>query len=361
MEQTQAEVGSHIGLLQRCRRPRVDRQAHRVVPLGRRQRRLGERVDHVADRRDIGVDPAGRVTRSSHVPGVDLNELEPGGRRLVVECVAQLRVVGHRLGRLELGWQQGEVLEGRGRSGGILVGGGSSDRAERTGGPRQADTEQIEPGALYGELADRRLDRGDRRWSSVEALGACTPVDADDPIDGGVSGRSLEVPRRVDGGLGATQRVPTERDGPLAPLSCLHDDGVEVVHGHRHPPVGDEPVVRWLERLVVVRDLRVRDPAQVVVEHLLGRRLASEGRLDDRLVLHHAFPAHLRPHLQVGDVGGEVRGHQVEVARTPVRPRHQNQDMRGRRVAEGAHLDLVVGGGRARDVRSGNGEDGLGH
>ena len=153
-------------------------------------------------------------------------------------------------------------------------------------------------------------------------------------------------------------------------LAGLCDDGVEVVHGHGHAPLLHEGELRGLEGLVVVGDRRVGQKAEVVVEGLLIGRSPGQHRLDQRVVLEGALPAHLGPDLEIGDVGDQVRGDQVEVAGPPVGPGYQYEHVGGPGRAEAADRHLVVLGRRRRpvgngrcghDCRRGHGEDRLGY
>ena len=150
-----------------------------------------------------------------------------------------------------------------------------------------------------------RVGLGDRRR-------AAAAVDEHEPRQALGARLAGEVPRRVGGGDRAAERVAADDDLAAELLRAQHD-AAQVADLDVHAPlprvadlaVRDQPHVR--------RDRAVLDPAEVVVEHLLRRRLARLRAVEHRLVLEQVLAPLDRPHLPLRRLGDDALGQRREV------------------------------------------------
>ena len=116
-----------------------------------------------------------------------------------------------------------------------------------------------------------RGGHGCGRAGGPERLGgrAAGPVDVHETRELIGSGLPVEVPRGISRDDRAAEGVPTE-DDLATELLGRADHGVQVLDGDVHSPVLGELDARVRDHLKVVRDRRVLDVAEVVVEELGG-------------------------------------------------------------------------------------------
>ncbi len=144
-------------------------------------------------------------------------------------------------GALKVERQQREGLADRGR-GRRDVGGERAQLAEGAGDPRQPEAEQVgERSALDSR---QRAARGGDALQRAFAQAAGAAVDLDDPGEVAREGAAVELPRGVDPGDAAAERVPAEdhavrsRASAAASARCSArrlDDGVEIVERDLQP------------------------------------------------------------------------------------------------------------------------------
>ena len=129
----------------------------------------------------------------------------------------------------------------------------------------------------------------------------------------------------------------------------LRDHVSQVLDRHSHAPPAR--VRRAAERKAVVgRDAGVREPAEVVVEELLRRGLASLHPVGHRVVFEDVLSALDRPHLPVLRPADDVLRERLEIGSAGRRPGHEDQDLSRRRRSLLEHADLVERVGRGRVV-----------
>jgi hypothetical protein len=126
------------------------------------------------------------------------------------------------------------------------------------------------------------------------------------------------------------------------------DDAVQVLDLDVHAPVLRVGDVRVRDQLEVVRDARVGEPAEVVVEHALWRGLALLGLVEHRLVLEQVLPALDGPDLPAVELLGDRLRERLEVGGARRRARVEDEDVARPRRARLEDADLVVLGRRAR-------------
>ena len=103
-----------------------------------------------------------------------------------------------------------------------------------------------------------------------------------------------------------------------------------------------EAELRGIERLEVRLDRRIREPAEVVVEGLLGCDAPGERVGEARRVLQGLRPAVERPHLKARHALDDLPRVQREVARAAVVARHEQEHPLGALAPELGDEDLVV-------------------
>ena len=145
--------------------------------------------------------------------------------------------------------------------------------------------------------------------------------------------------------------MAAEHDFAALLLGCL-DHAPHVLDLDVHAPVARERHVRVRDELKVLRDARVGDEAQVIVEQLLGGGLALLGLIEHRVVLEEVLPALDRPDLPALRCADDVLRQRLEVRGAGGSTGHEDEDVLGVARAGLEDADLVVLGGRSRCVKA---------
>jgi hypothetical protein len=93
--------------------------------------------------------------------------------------------------------------------------------------------------------------------------------------------------------------------------------------------------------LIVPRDRRVRDPAEIVVKQLLPSERTGPRPVEDGVVLEQILAAVDRPHLPAVERRDEIHGDGHEVARARRGPGQQDEHVSGRGGPDPQHAHAV--------------------
>ena len=265
-------------------------------------------------------------------------------RGLDVEGVPVLPLVRRRHRRLQVGGQRRPGVAER-RVVGCDLHARRARRVEQAG-VRRGDAAEREPRRAVLERLQLQV-----RLVGARRSRAAPAVDEHEAREIVRARLPVEVPGCVGGRDRAAERVAAEHDLAALLLGCL-DDTPHVLDLDVHAPVACVGDVGVRDELEVLRDARVGDEAQVVVEQLLGGGLALLGLVEHRVVLEEVLPALDRPDLPALRCADDVLRQRLEVGGAGGGAGHEDEDVLGVARAGLEDADLVVLGGRSRRVEA---------